>query len=196
MSEKKARDQEEINKKKKQKTETISLDVNLKKNISQKNKKENKKGQMSLSTEAVKQQLSTSVIEPKVRAQQAFAHRERMEVVAPSTATTYVLKEQDAGKTFLVQTAGGAPTFTLPLRAKAKGVHYKFIIEDEDAATVLNSSDGTGSIRLYKLAGGITVWTATEVSTVTHAAGNGILEVYVGGGDQWIVIEHVVPDIA
>jgi len=79
------------------------------------------------------------------------------------------LTNDDSGKVFMLDSAGGAYSITLPTAASAEqGIYYKFIVEEETPTADITIAAGSAIISLVVFDGGGDVGVSTAGTQVSN----------------------------
>tara|TARA_E500000318_G_C3368822_1_gene137664 strand:+ start:33 stop:470 length:438 start_codon:yes stop_codon:yes gene_type:complete len=79
------------------------------------------------------------------------------------------LTNDDSGKVFMLDSAGGAYSITLPTAANAEqGIYYKFIVEEETPTADITIAAGSAIISLVAFDGGGDVGNSTAGTQVSN----------------------------
>jgi len=94
-----------------------------------------------------------------------FGHKKKVEKITAARTLT----NDDSGKVFMLDSAGGAYSITLPTAATGEdGVYYKFIVEEETPTADITIAAGSAIISLVAFDGGNTVGNSTAGAQVSN----------------------------
>ena len=92
-------------------------------------------------------------------------HKKKVEKITAART----LGNGDSGKVFMLDSAGGAYSITLPTAATGEdGVYYKFIVEEETPTADITIAAGSAIISLVAFDGGNTVGNSTAGTQVSN----------------------------
>ena len=87
-----------------------------------------------------------------------YGHKKKVEKITAARTLT----NDDSGKVFMLDSAGGAYSITLPTAATGEdGVYYKFIVEEETPTADITIAAGSAIISLVAFDGGGDVGNST-----------------------------------
>ena len=94
-----------------------------------------------------------------------YGHKKKVEKITAARTLT----NDDSGKVFMLDSAGGAYSITLPTAATGEdGVYYKFIVEEETPTADITIAAGSAIISLVAFDGGNTVGNSTAGTQVSN----------------------------
>lgn len=94
-----------------------------------------------------------------------FGHKKKVEKITAARTLT----NDDSGKVFMLDSAGGAYSITLPTAATGEdGVYYKFIVEEETPTADITIAAGSAIISLVAFDGGGDVGNSTAGTQVSN----------------------------
>ena len=94
-----------------------------------------------------------------------FGHKLKVEPIKAARTLT----NDDSGKVFMLSSAGGAYSITLPTAANAEqGIYYKFIVEEETPTADITIAAGSAIISLVAFDGGGDVGNSTAGTQVSN----------------------------
>jgi hypothetical protein len=94
-----------------------------------------------------------------------FGHKKKVEKITAARTLT----NDDSGKVFMLDSAGGAYAITLPTAATGEdGVYYKFIVEEETPTADITIAAGSAIISLVAFDGGGDVGNSTAGTQVSN----------------------------
>ena len=92
-------------------------------------------------------------------------HKKKVEKITAARTLT----NDDSGKVFMLDSAGGAYSITLPTAATGEdGVYYKFIVEEETPTADITIAAGSAIISLVAFDGGGDVGNSTAGTQVSN----------------------------
>ena len=94
-----------------------------------------------------------------------YGHKKKVEKITAARTLT----NGDSGKVFMLDSAGGAYSITLPTAATGEdGVYYKFIVEEETPTADITIAAGSAIISLVAFDGGGDVGNSTAGTQVSN----------------------------
>ena len=94
-----------------------------------------------------------------------YGHKKKVEKITAARTLT----NDDSGKVFMLDSAGGAYSITLPTAATGEdGVYYKFIVEEETPTADITIAAGSAIISLVAFDGGGDVGNSTAGTQVSN----------------------------
>lgn len=94
-----------------------------------------------------------------------FGHKKKVEKITAARTLT----NDDSGKVFMLDSAGGAYSITLPTAANAEqGIYYKFIVEEETPTADITIAAGSAIISLVAFDGGGDIGNSTAGTQVSN----------------------------
>ena len=94
-----------------------------------------------------------------------YGHKKKVEKITAARTLT----NDDSGKVFMLDSAGGAYSITLPTAATGEdGVYYKFIVEEETPTADITIAAGSAIISLVTFDGGNTIGNSTAGTQVSN----------------------------
>ena len=92
-------------------------------------------------------------------------HKKKVEKITAARTLT----NDDSGKVFMLDSAGGAYSITLPTASSAEeGIYYKFIVEEETPTADITIAAGSAIISLVTFDGGNTIGNSTAGTQVSN----------------------------
>lgn len=94
-----------------------------------------------------------------------YGHKKKVEKITAARTLT----NDDSGKVFMLDSAGGAYSITLPTASSAEeGIYYKFIVEEETPTADITIAAGSAIISLVAFDGGGDVGNSTAGTQVSN----------------------------